>query len=136
MRTVEIALSGIILLFFLIPRMIPNMGFFRGYYFFAVLAIFSYWIPKKLLLLWIGIAEAQFAFRLMFFDWWLYMSSINTAMTSAFGGVALSDLEVMIFGSLGFLYLFVSRMIFYYFVKRGLGKRIKRMLPNLYNVKS
>lgn len=135
MRSTEVALSGVILIFFLAARIIPSLGMFRGFYFYMILGIFHYWIPKKLELLWMIIIELQLGFQMMFFDWWLYIVSIESFLSTSFGVPHLSHLEMLIYGGIGFAYLFVFRIYLYYFSKRTLGKKIKNMLPNIYNMK-
>lgn len=135
MRSTMVALSGVILMFFLAARVIPNLGLFQGYYFYVVLALFSSWLPKKMQLFWIAMIELQVGVRLMFFDWWLYMQSINSMLTSALEVPMLSDLELMIYGTIGLSYVFVSRLLLYYLVKRTLGRKLRDRLPNIYNMK-
>lgn len=135
MRSLEVALSGCILCLFVAARMIPNLGFFQGYYFYIVLGMFSYWLPKKFELFWIVLIELQIGLKLIFFDWWLYMQSMDSMLSSAFDVPLSGDLDLLIYGIVGLSYVFVSRLILYYIVKRRFGRKFRNMLPNIYNMK-
>lgn len=135
MRSLDLALSGCILCLFFAARMIPNLGFFQSYYFYLVLGTFSPWLPKKMQLFWIVMIELQVGVRLLFFDWWLYINSINSMLTSALEVPLLSDPELLIYGAIGLIYVLVSRLLLYYLVKRTLGRKLRDRLPNIYNMK-
>lgn len=134
MRSLEVVLSGMILLSFFAARIIPLFAWFTSYFFYIVVGALSYYLSKKIILASLLLMEAEIAFRLMFFDWMIYGNVINHFMTSALGEPPLSQLEVIIWMAVGLFWVLLSRIFIYYAAKRQIGKMLKNRLPNIYNM--
>ena len=135
MRSLDTVFLGFMLMLFFASKIIPVLAWISAYMLYVILGVFSYWLPRKYVIVSIAIIEIELAIRLCFmYNWWTVADAFNHWLTTWVGTPLLSQPETMSWLIVGMAYTFFTRIIAYHLAKKRVGKKIRDLLPNLYNM--